>query len=169
MATLARQLLELVYLLLPAYVANMAASLAKSWPGWNRPISRRWLGDHKTIVGVLLGVAAGVLTSSLQARVWWFPHRLEPSSWVVAGCAQSIGAMSGDTVKSFLKRRIELLLDCPAFPADQLDFILGAMVLGRPWLPMRLLEVALILAFTFIAHILVNHIAFGLQIRDAKW
>jgi hypothetical protein len=51
MATLARQLLELVYVLLPAYVANMAAPLAKFWPGWNRPISRHRLGDHKTIVG----------------------------------------------------------------------------------------------------------------------
>jgi hypothetical protein len=43
------------------------------------------------------------------------------------------------------------------------------MALGWPWLPMRPLEVALILAFTFVAHIVVNHIAFRLRIRDAKW
>ena len=48
----------LVYVMLPAYVANMAAAFAKFWPGWNRPISRRWLGDHKTEIGFLLGRAA---------------------------------------------------------------------------------------------------------------
>ena len=163
------QLLELVYVMLPAYVANMAAPLAKFWPGWNRPISRQWLGDHKTIVGFLFVVAAGVLTSSLQVHVWWFPHGLEPSSWVVVGCAQGIGAMSGDAVKSFFKRRAGIAPGRPWVPADQLDFILGAMLLGWPWLQMRPFEVALILAFTFIAHIVVNQIAFRLGIRDAKW
>ena len=163
------QLLELVYVMLPAYLANMAAPLAKFWPGWNRPISRQWLGDHKTMVGFLLGVAAGVLTSYLQLHVSWLPHSLEPSSWVAVGCAQGIGAMSGDAVKSFFKRRVGIAPGRPWVPADQLDFILGAMLLGWPWLQMRPLEVALILVFTFIAHIVVNHIAFRLGIRDAKW
>ena len=162
-------LLELVYVLLPAYGANMAASLAKFWPGWNRPISRRWLGDHKTIVGFLLGVAAGVLTAYLQVHVRWFAHSLEPSSWFAVGCAQGIGAMSGDAVKSFFKRRVGIAPGRPWVPADQLDFILGAMLLSWPWLQMRPLEMALILAFTFIAHIVVNQIAFRLGIRDAKW
>src|SRR5688572_9947901 len=100
------RLFELVCALLPAYMANMAAPFAKFWPGWNRPISRRWLGDHKTIVGFLLGVAAGVLTSYLQVHVSWFPYSPERSSWIGVGCAQGIGAMSGDAVKSYFKRRV---------------------------------------------------------------
>jgi hypothetical protein len=43
------------------------------------------------------------------------------------------------------------------------------MLFGWPGLRMRPLEMALILAFTFIAHIVVNHIAFRLGIRDVKW
>ena len=43
------------------------------------------------------------------------------------------------------------------------------MVLGWPWLQMRTLDVALILAFTFVADIVVNHITFRLGIRNAKW
>ena len=163
------QLLELVYAMLPAYVANMASPFAKFWPGWNRPISRRWLGDHKTIVGFLLGVAAGVLTSYLQSHISWSPHSLEPSSRIAVGWAQGVGAMSGDVVKSFFKRRVGIAPGRPWLPADQLDFILGAMLLGWPWLQMRPLDVALILAFTFVAHIVVDHIAFRLGIRDAKW
>jgi CDP-2,3-bis-(O-geranylgeranyl)-sn-glycerol synthase len=100
------QLIELIYLMLPAYVANMAAPFAKFWPGRNPPISRRWLGDHKTIIGFLLGVAAGVLTSYLQSEIPWSPDGLEPTSRIAVGLVQGIGAMSGDAAKSFFKRRI---------------------------------------------------------------
>jgi len=47
--------LQLIYLMLPAYLANMAPPFTRFWPGWNRPISRRWLGDHKTVVGFAQG------------------------------------------------------------------------------------------------------------------
>ena len=45
-----QHVLQLVYLMLPAYLANMVPPFARYWPGWNGPISRRWLGDHKTVV-----------------------------------------------------------------------------------------------------------------------
>lgn len=38
--------------MLPAYLANMTPPLVRFWKGWNRPISRKWLGDHKTVVGL---------------------------------------------------------------------------------------------------------------------
>jgi CDP-2,3-bis-(O-geranylgeranyl)-sn-glycerol synthase len=90
----------LVYVMAPAYIANMAAALAKFWPWWNRPISRRWFGDHKTIVGFLFGVAAGTVTSYLQSRIPWSPRGLEPADWVALGFAQGLGAMLGDAIKS---------------------------------------------------------------------
>jgi CDP-2,3-bis-(O-geranylgeranyl)-sn-glycerol synthase len=154
--------------MLPAYFANMAAAFAKFWPGWNRPISRRWLGDHKTVVGFLLGVTAAVVASCLQSHISWSPPRLQPSHWVALGCAQGIGAMFGDAVKSFFKRRVGIALGRPWIPADELDFIVGAMLLGWPWLRLQPIEVALVLAFTLVAHIATNHVAFRLGIRDAK-
>jgi CDP-2,3-bis-(O-geranylgeranyl)-sn-glycerol synthase len=162
-------LLELLYLMLPAYAANMAAPFARFWPGWNRPISRRWLGDHKTVVGFLLGVTAAVLTSYLQWLISWSPHGFEASAWFKVGCAQGVGAMAGDAVKSFFKRRARIAPGSRWIPADQLDFILGAIVMAWPWLRLLPGEITFILAFTFVAHITVNHIAFRLGIRDTKW
>jgi CDP-2,3-bis-(O-geranylgeranyl)-sn-glycerol synthase len=162
------RLVEVVYALLPAYVANMAAPFARFWPGWNRPISRQWLGDHKTVVGFLLGVVAAILTSYVQSRSSWSPPGLEPPNWLVLGCAQGVGAMTGDAVKSFFKRRIGIGPGGRWIPADQLDFIIGAMVLGLPWLALTALDVMLVLGFTFVAHIIVNHAAFRLRIRDTK-
>ena len=57
---------HLVYFMAPAYVANMSAPLIKYWTGWNRPISRRWLGSHKTVMGFAIGVL-GVLDDRLRA------------------------------------------------------------------------------------------------------
>lgn len=163
------QLLELVYAMLPAYVANMASPFAKFWPGWNRPISRRWLGDHKTVAGFLLGVAAGILASYLQSRISWSPRGLEPAHSLTLGCAQGFGAMFGDAVKSFFKRRLGIAPGLPWIPFDELDFIVGAIVFGWPWLRLQPIEVALILGFTFVAHIATNHVAFRFGIRDTKW
>ena len=55
----------------PAYVANMAPPFVRYWKGWNRPISRRWLGSHKTVVGFGAGVLGAVLVTWLQARLDW--------------------------------------------------------------------------------------------------
>jgi CDP-2,3-bis-(O-geranylgeranyl)-sn-glycerol synthase len=163
------RVIRLVYVLLPAYVANMAAPFAKFWPGWNRPISRRWLGAHKTVVGFLLGVLAAALTSYVQSHIWWSPLRVETANWLVLGCAQGVGAMTGDAVKSFLKRRVGIAPGGRWIPADQIDFIVGALLVSSRWLRPGVLDVVLVLIFTVVAHITVNHLAFGLGIRDTKW
>ena len=130
------RLVELVYLMLPAYFANMAAPFSKFWPGWNAPISRRWLGARKTVVGL----------------------------------AQGTGAMSGDGAKSFVKRRLGIAPGHRWVPADQLDFVVGALLLTWPWLTwLHFTDVLLILAFTFVADIAVNRISFRLGIRDTPW
>ena len=163
------RLVEVVYALLPAYVANMAAPFAKFWPGWNRPISRRWLGDHKTVVGFLLGIVAAMLTSYVQSRGSSSLSGFEPANWLVHGCTQGVGAMTGDAVKSFFKRRVGVPPGGRWIPADEIDFIIGAMVLGSPWLDLTAVDVVLVLCFTFVAHIIVNHVAFRLRIRDTRW
>jgi len=163
------QLADVVYVLLPAYAANMAAPFSKFWPGPNRPISARLLGNHKTVVGFALGVAAALLVSFAQAQIAWAPLRVANTAWLVTGLAQGIGAMGGDAVKSFFKRRRAIAPGASWIPADQLDFVTGAILLGWPWLRLGALEIALALAFTFVADIIVNHIAFRLGIRDTSW
>lgn len=51
MNRLALRGMQLVYFIAPAYAANMLPPFVKYWRGWNPPISRRWLGDHKTVLG----------------------------------------------------------------------------------------------------------------------
>lgn len=163
------QMLGALYRLLPAYAANMAAPFSKYWPGRNWPISDRWLGAHKTVIGFALGVAAAVVVSLGLSAIAWSPDGTAPSGGWRNGLAQGIGAMTGDALKSFFKRRIAIPPGARWIPADQLDFVVGAMLAAWPWLHFGPAEVVLVLVFTFFAHIAVNHIAHSVGIRDTDW
>jgi CDP-2,3-bis-(O-geranylgeranyl)-sn-glycerol synthase len=164
----AMNLLAPLLQMLPAYAANMSAPFARFWPGWNRPINERHLGAHKTVVGFALGVAAGVGAAYAQSRLAWLGGS-DPVHWFALGLAQGFGAMAGDSVKSYFKRRAGIAPGRRWIPADQLDFIAGALLLAGPWLRLSAWEVVLVLAFTLGAHIAVNHVAFALRIRDTAW
>lgn len=159
---------QLLYFLLPAYVANMAPPFVRFWRGWNRPISRRWLGDHKTVVGFASGMLAALATAAVQAHLAP-PLALARESWPQAGLALGFGAMAGDALKSFFKRRIGIAPGRSWKPADQLDFVLGALVMGLPWYVPGWPETLAVLALSFLGHIAVNHLAFWLGIRDTRW
>ena len=160
---------ELVYLMLPVYLANMAPPFVRYWRGWNPPISRRWLGDHKTLLGFGFGVLTAVLTTLLQARIDWAGSRVPYSEWPLLGLAFGVGAMGGDSAKSFFKRRLGIPPGASWIPVDQLDFVAGALIFIWPWASITWFDVAVILIFSFIGDIAVNHIAFRLGIRDTKW
>lgn len=163
------KLAQLLYLMLPAYVANMAPPFVRYWKGWNRPISRKWLGEHKTVVGFLCGILAALFTSYLQSRLVWSGSRISYVDWFPMGLAMGFGAMAGDSLKSLFKRARGIAPGQSWMPADQLDFVAGALVFAWPWLRLGWLEILAVLAISFIGHIVVNHLAYWLKIRDVKW
>lgn len=163
------RLLELVYFMLPAYVANMSPPFTRFWRGWNPPINRKRLGDHKTVIGFALGVVMGVLTAYVESRIDWDRSLWPAASWLPVGVAMGFGAMAGDSAKSFFKRRIGITPGKPWIPWDQLDFPIGALLLVWPLASLGWLDVAIILVFTFVADIAVNHVSYWLRIRETKW
>jgi len=131
--------------MLPAYVPNNAAVLG----GGGRPIDggRTWrdgtrlLGDGKTWRGTAVGVLAGALLAGaldllapsvgsalgLGVALTRFP--------LVPALALPCGAMLGDVVASFLKRRTGRERGAPFPLVDQLDFVVGALVLAGVFSP----------------------------------
>lgn len=162
-----RHVAEIVWLMFPAYAANMAPPFAKYWRGWNAPINARHLGTHKTVIGFSFGVVAALAAAGLQHAIGG-RSAMEWTWWQV-GLAQGLGAMAGDTIKSFFKRRRGIPPGGRWLPADQLDFIIGAIILSAPALPLTLVDIFILLMLTFFGHIAVNHIAFALRIRDTAW
>lgn len=163
-------LLELFWLMLPAYCANMAPPFARFWHGWNRPIHRRLLGDHKTVVGFGVGVAAAIAVAWLQSRASDIvPILWRPEAWLAIGSISGVSAMLGDAIKSFFKRRRGYPPGARWVPADQLDFAIAALLGLSLVVPLAVADFAVVLVFTFIADVAINHIAFRIGIRDSAW
>lgn len=138
-------ILSAFYFILPAYIANMSPVIfAKAgWlEFWGRPIDggrlyrgRPLFGTNKTWRGFVSGIIGALVVAGLQAAAYQidFFRQLSffdyPAVWIRLGILAGIGAIGGDLVKSFLKRRVGIKAG-GAWPVfDQLDFIVGAFFL----------------------------------------
>lgn len=163
------RLLDLLWFMLPAYLANMAPPFTRFWRGWNRPICTRLLGSHKTVLGFALGVATALLATAAQARFAPASVLFEPAHWLLAGLGFGLGAMGGDSLKSLLKRRMGIAPGARWIPLDQLDFAIGSLLLVAPLANLGWLDVLAILAMTLVGDLAVNRLAFRLGIKDSPW
>lgn len=161
------RLLQLVYFMAPAYCANMAPPFIKYWRGWNRPIHVRWFGGHKTVVGFAVGVAVGLLATAVQRWIDAPSPIVSYEHWIILGLGFGVGAMGGDAAKSFFKRRVHVPPGKPWVPFDQLDFVIGVVVLLTPWVNLRVMDIFSILAITFVGDVTANQLAFRWGIKDA--
>lgn len=148
----------------PAYVANGAATFSKIFPkrhpidfGLKCKDGRRVLGDGKTWEGLFLGVTVGSLVGFLV----FVPFNLSYNPILI-----SFGALLGDIMGSFAKRRIDLPRGSPAPVLDQLDFILGALMVAGPFKPQ---EAALIILITPIIHRVANIIGYLMGVKNEPW
>ena len=171
-----------LWAMLPAYVPNNAAVLA----GGGRPIDggrtlgdRRLLGDGKTwrgtAAGTLAGVALAVGLNAVAGPVGDGIGVQLPTFPLVAAFGLSVGAMAGDVVASFLKRRSGRQRGA-AFPGlDQLDFVVGALVCGFLLAPtwfratFTLPRLAVVAVVTPALHVGTNVIAYRLGLKDEPW
>ncbi len=172
-----------VWAMLPAYVPNNAAVLA----GGGRPIDggrsfgdgRRVLGDGKTWRGTAIGTAVGLLVALVLNLVR--PAAVDATSLAVpafpplAALGLAGGAMLGDILASFLKRRTGRERGA-AFPGvDQLDFVVAALLstflLATDWFlaTFTLPVVAVVVVLTPLLHVATNAIAYALGLKDEPW
>jgi len=144
-----------LWYLLPAALGNHAASCGnRLWlPAILKDplakiavpvdLGRKWrgaeiFGKNKTYRGLAVGAITGVLVAGLQAALFFNFNFFAKSTIVdygyvnfaLFGFLMGTGALVGDLVKSFIKRRLGKPSGKPWFPWDQLDWIIGAMVLS---------------------------------------
>jgi CDP-2,3-bis-(O-geranylgeranyl)-sn-glycerol synthase len=162
-------LAQLLYLMLPVYLGNMAPPFVKFWRGWNPPISVPLLGSHKTVIGFAAGVAVATAAAFIQSQLDWAQSLISPDHWLAAGVAAGFGAMAGDSLKSFFKRRLQIAPGQRWIPFDQLDFVLGGLVALSFFVRLDLIDIALICSISFVGDVLVNHLSFYLGIRNTRW
>jgi len=174
-------ILSCFYFMLPAYFANMAPVIVRKINFLNFPIdlnkkinNKAIFGKNKTWRGLFFGILFAVVISYIQYILYKNEFFIglsfiDYSNWLLIGLLLGFGAIMGDLIESFVKRRLNYGPGKPFVPWDQLDFIFGALVFIYPIISLSFDKVFIILTLSFVLHIIVNHTAFYLRIRKEKW
>ena len=182
---------QALWLMLPAYAANPAAQLTGG--GLPMDFGKRWrdgqpiLGEGKTWRGLAGGVLGGVFVGGIQiaiaaavadpALVPTFDPGLgqaSPASFLVV-FALAMGALLGDSAKSFVKRRMHLTRGANLPIVDQYDFVVGAwlvtLVLFPSWflVNFRLEVIAVVILLTFFLHRGVSVLGYRMGLKAEPW
>ncbi len=120
-----------IWFILPAYIANATPVVL----GGGTPIDggrkftdgRPIFGPGKTIRGFVTGLAAGTIFSALQGIVAGQIY-----TYLLLGFLLAVGALTGDLMGSFLKRRLNIQRGASAPVLDQLGFVALAIVFASP-------------------------------------
>lgn len=181
-------ILQLIYFSLPAYTANMTPALAADaniFPRLNIPIDRGLVladkkplfGNHKTLRGYLVGLFFGMFIALIQGVLYFSLPKMQLFSllnfnsygdFLLLGFLLSFGALVGDTVTSFFKRRISLKPGDSWVPWDQTSFMIGAFIFSQPLFMLPLHYWGLNLLIGFFLHLMGNFVGYICGWQKAK-
>lgn len=105
---------------------------------------------HKTVIGFALGVAVAVAATFAQSRIDWANGLVNYDHWLTLGLACGCGALGGDALKSFLKRRLDIAPGQSWDPGGSLDFVLGGLIGLSFFAPLDLTDVVVILVASLV-------------------
>lgn len=162
--------LALLFFALPAYMAN-AVPVAV---GGKTPLDfglkffdgRRIWGKGKTWRGTSFGVLVGWGAAIGISELLGFNPlpNYEYLSLLIAS-----GAIFGDLAASFLKRRAGLEPGQEAPLVDQLDFLLGAILVSWPVYHLQVVEIIALVIITPVIHRASNILAYKLSLKSVPW
>ncbi|WP_297979217.1 CDP-2,3-bis-(O-geranylgeranyl)-sn-glycerol synthase [uncultured Methanobrevibacter sp.] len=173
-----------VYFMLPAYVSNLSGLAfgggapidgGKDFSDGSRLIGNgvTWKGFYSgTVLGTIVGGILGLIgsfygdLSVLTGGIINIHVYESVLGGLVLGFLMAFGALFGDAVGSFLKRRMGLKSGEPAPIMDQLDFVIGALILSFIFVQISWHFFIIICILTIILHIGSNSIAYLLGIKD---
>lgn len=174
-----------LWFFLPAGLSNGFAVVAAKLPflrHWNTPVDggRSWrgariLGDHKTWRGLVVGTLIGALTAWLQGMAYqeyaWVQAFCEPLDYttvntVLLGGLLGFGALLGDMIKSFAKRRVGVPSGKSWFPFDQIDYIAGGLLCSAIVVQLNLGVYLWIISIWFGMHLLFSYLGYIAHFKD---
>ncbi len=137
--------------------------------GRNFVDGKRIFGNNKTFRGFFFGWGVGIGVGLAEGLVFGFQNYP-----VVFALIIPLGALIGDLVGAFIKRRLDIAPGGLLPVVDQIDFVIGALVFS---LPLALVsweglswEVAIAaLLITPPIHLFTNFLAYKLKLKKHPW
>ena len=173
------------WFMLPAAAANAAPIFSARLPllrAWDTPLDfgrefrgHPLFGPHKTWRGLLTGTIVATVILWLQqllvSSVPWaevFTGNIDYPTLptLLLGPLFGLGALGGDAVESFLKRRRGTESGGSWVPFDQLDYIIGAVLVTLPFVILTVRQYVLIIVIWSAMHLLSTYIGWKLGLKE---
>ena len=173
--------ITVLYFLLPAYISNSGGLIF----GGGKPLDcgktdskgNRWIGDGVTWRGLIGGTLLGTLVGAIQGyfgldllsmfgQYIITPIPVGVITGVIIGFLLAFGALIGDALGSFIKRRLGIGRGKPAPILDQLDFLIVALLFASLVIKFDLGFILIAIVLTLIIHLIANTCAYLLGIKD---
>ncbi len=170
--------IELLLLVFPAFVSNSVPVIfgggAKVDFGKKFFDGKRIFGDSKTIRGLVSGVVAGTLAGTVIALLFSYLPWVSEEDKIFLAFLASAGAMVGDLLGSFVKRRFGLPPGSQYFLLDQLLFLVVALAFVVQTQPVILTllngwDVLALMVLTYFLHLFFNLLAHKMQLKKVPW
>lgn len=177
------------WITIPAYIPNSSAVIFGGGTpmdfGKSMKDGRRILGKGKTWRGFFGGTFAGLVIGIIQLAIAYY---LDPDEFwgfgplpnaILVIFILALGAMFGDALGSFIKRRYNKESGAPVPVLDQYDFIIGSWLLiiifQFGWFydhfidGIHIVGLLFIILLTPVLHRLVNILGYKMGKKDVPW
>lgn len=165
-------ILGILFLFLPAGIANASPVLFKRVSFLNYPVCEKFLGSHKTWRGLFFGVVMATLAVYIQTKIQ-IPEKFTLMDYaeinpLILGPLLGAGALIGDMIESFFKRKIGIAPGKPWVPFDQIDWIAAAALFSLPYTDLRLADAFVAIIIFGLLHPIFNLISYFLKLQKVK-
>jgi CDP-2,3-bis-(O-geranylgeranyl)-sn-glycerol synthase len=129
-------------------------------------------GSHKTWRGIVTASLMGILVFYLQKELFRFPFFYDLSLIdydhfpLLHGFLLGFGAIMGDLVKSFFKRRRNIPPGKPWWGYDQVDFVIGGFGFSFFLYVPDVIVFVVLLIVSPLLHVLFNYLGYRLGLTD---
>lgn len=165
-------ILGIIFLFLPAGIANASPVLFKRVQFLNYPVCEKFLGNHKTWRGLFFGILMATLVVFIQTKIQ-IPEKYTLVNYaeinpLILGPLLGAGALIGDMLKSFFKRRIGIAPGKPWVPFDQTDWIIMSVLVTLPYTHLDLVNVLSAIVIFGLLHPAFNLLSYFLKLQKVK-
>jgi len=179
-----QDILSSLWFFLPGGLANVAPIIAKHLPlikRLNRPLDgglayrgHLIFGANKTYRGLMAGFLVALFVVWAQAKGYQGSSWARSISWLdystlnipLAAVLFTLGALGGDALESFIKRQLAIPPGKSWFPYDQLDYIIGGLIVTGFVYHLTLNQFILTLVVWFLLHPLATTLGWILGLKD---
>lgn len=179
-------IIESIYFMLPAYAANACPVVANFFNTlrflampvdfniklFNQPL----FGHSKTFRGFIVGISAAIFIGLFQYFLFtsgYFQNYVLIDytlyNALILSFLLGFGALLGDLVKSFIKRRLKISSGRPWPIFDQVDYPIGALLLCSLFYSPSIWHFVIIIIISAMLSIAANIIAYLLKIKKVWW